>query len=120
MRVGVLVVCLASAALSVEADVPLAIKVTPRTALEPGFVRVQATINRDADNRVLRVVAQSGDFYRSSEVEIHGAQSPRIQVFEFPSLPSGDYEVSAVLIGARGTRASVIAAVRVAPSGRQR
>jgi hypothetical protein len=116
MRIGVVVFCLASSALNLEADAPLTMRVTPLVAFAPAFVRVQAMFDRNADNRLLRIVAQSGDFYRSSEIEIHGANSPRVQVIEFPSLPSGDYEVSARLVGARGQRAWAVTQIRVAPS----
>jgi hypothetical protein len=116
MRIGVVVFCLASSALTLKADAPLTLRVTPVVAFAPAFVRVQAMFDRDADNRMLRIVAQSGDFYRSSEIEIHGANSPRVQVIEFPSLPSGNYEVSAMLIGTQGKRAWAVTQIRVAPS----
>jgi hypothetical protein len=66
----------------------------------------------------LRVVAESDDFYRASEVELDGDRAARTNVFEFRSLPSGSYEVTAILLGAdRRARASVRTRVSVIASG---
>jgi|ERR1051325_11635728 len=92
---------------------PLRIRVTPAMAFAPGFVKVQASIEANAENRILEVVASSQDFYRSSEVEIDGEKAPRLNVFTFPNLPAGDYEFTAVLIGTRGPRAQTSQPVRV-------
>ena len=98
----------------------LAIKVSPAMALAPAFVRIQATVQPDAGNRALRVVAQSADFYRSTEVPIEGDRGPSVRVIEFPGLPSGLYQVDVVLIGTDGERATATALVRIAPSPGQR
>ncbi|GAC1463493.1 MAG: hypothetical protein PVSMB1_13870 [Gemmatimonadaceae bacterium] len=56
----------------------------------------------------LLIVAESIDFYRSSEVELAGDRAPRTTIFEFRSLPPGTYQVTATLIGSdRETRAWV-------------
>jgi hypothetical protein len=96
---------------------PLRLHVTPAASIAPGFVRVKASIEADSDNRYLEIVAVSQDFYRSSEVQIDGAQAPRLSEFRFNNLPAGDYEFTAILIGTKGPRARTSQSVRVLPIG---
>lgn len=111
---------LVTSTVTFDAASRLAIKVSPAMALAPAFVRIQATVQPDAGNRALRVVAQSDNFYRSTEVQIEGDRGPSVRVIEFPGLPSGLYQVDVVLIGNDGERATATALVRVAPSPGQR
>ena len=115
MRIVAIACCLAGSVLPLNATAPFSMRVSPTLAPAPAFVRVEAMVERDADNRTLTIVARSDDFYRSSEVQIDGASSPRIHVFEFPHLPSGNYEVTGILVGLHGQRATTTRIVRVAP-----
>ena len=92
---------------------PLRLHVTPTAVLAPGHVRIQASIEANSDNRYLEIVAASQDFYRSSEVQIDGAQAPRLSEFRLNNLPAGDYEFTATLIGTQGPRATLSQMVRV-------
>jgi hypothetical protein len=106
------------AALPVEAGERLTIRVSPAMSFAPAHLVVRAAIKADKDNRSLEVIAESSDFYRSSEVTLEGQHAPHVSVFEFRSLPSGDYEVRAVLRGAGNeTRAVTRESVRVITSG---
>ena len=106
------------AALPVEAGERLTIRVSPAMSFAPAHLVVRAAIEADKDNRSIEVIAASSDFYRSSEVTLEGQDAPRVSVFEFRSLPSGEYEVRAVLRGAGNeTRAVTRASVRVIASG---
>jgi hypothetical protein len=80
----------------------IVMKVSPAVAFAPANLIVRATIEADADNRSVEVVADSADFYRSSQIQLEGDKAPRISQFEFRSLPPGTYEVRAMLIGADG------------------
>jgi hypothetical protein len=92
----------------------LRIRVSPEMSFAPANLVVQAMIESDDDNRSLEVVAESSDFYRSSEISLDGHRAPHLNVFELRSLPSGDYEVRAVLKGAGNqTRAVTRQLVRV-------
>jgi len=92
----------------------LRIRVSPATSFAPANLVVQAVIESDDDNRSLEVVAESSDFYRSSEIALDGDRAPRLNVFELRSLPGGDYEVHAVLKGsANQPRAVTRESVRV-------
>ncbi len=106
--------CVLAMALPSAAGAPLTMNVTPRMALEPAFVTVQTTIEANPDNRGLEIVAESGDYYRSSFIQLDGANAPRLNVVEFKNLPTGTYDVTSVLVGAAGQRAIVSRVFRVA------
>jgi len=93
-------------------------KVSPAVAFAPANLVVRATIEVDAGNRAVEIVAESADFYRSSEIQLEGDRAARITTFEFRSLPPGTYEVRAKLFGADGQqRAAVRQQVNVIASG---
>ena len=80
----------------------ITIKVSPAISFAPANLIVRTMIVADADNRSVEIIAESTDFYRSSEIQLDGDKAPRTTMFEFRSLPQGTYEVRANLIGAGG------------------
>jgi hypothetical protein len=84
------------------------LKVSPAVAFAPANLVVRATIPADADNRAVEIVAESEDFYRSSQIQLEGERAARTSMFEFRSLPPGTYEVRANLLGADGRSRSMI------------
>ena len=95
--------------------------VSPRVGVEPAFVTVQVTIEADADNRRLEVAAESPDYRRSSEISLDGSRAPRVNIFEFPALPAGTYDVTCTLTGQNNAGITVNRLLIVAPSpGRTR
>ena len=96
----------------------LTLKVSPAVAFAPANLIVRATIVADADNRAVEIVAESDDFYRSSQIQLEGEKAARTNMFEFRSLPPGTYEVRANLVGADGrSRATIRQQVNVIASG---
>jgi hypothetical protein len=91
-------------------------RVTPLVAFAPGFLTVSVTVPADAENRSLQVVAESSDFYRSSQVSLDGKNAPPLNVFKFRDLPSGVYQITSVLTGATGQRAIAQRLAKVQPS----
>src|SRR5262245_24046900 len=91
---------------TVGSDELLKMKVSPVMSLAPALVTVQAVVDSSDDNRGLQVIADSGDFYTSSQVLLNGAKGPRLNVVQFRNLPSGRYELTGILIGAQGQRAA--------------
>ncbi len=112
-----LCLCLACSGSTRAGERPLSIRVSPAAATAPAFVRVQVNVATDADNRALEVVADSTNFYRASRVPLDGVDAAPVQVFEFPRLPSGVYEMRATLIGRGGERATASATIQVVRSG---
>jgi hypothetical protein len=117
MKTVAIVCCLAGSAIPLNGTDRLGMRVTPTLAPAPAFIRVELMIERDDDNRALMIIAQSDDFYRSSQIQIDGASGPRIRVFEFPHLPTGVYEVTGILVGQHGRRAIATRRVQVSLGG---
>jgi len=114
-----LVLCgLLMATVPVCARDPLTVRVSPAVCFAPANLVVRTTIEADSTNRSIEIVAESPDFYRSSQIELDGDKAPRTTTFEFRSLPSGTYEVKATLTGRDGKpRAFVSKEVNVIAGG---
>lgn len=89
-------------ALPTHAQDPLALRVSPALAFAPASLFVRATVDVNAENRSLEIIAESADFYRSSEISLDGDHAPRVTHLLFKSVPRGNYEVRAVLRGVSG------------------
>ena len=84
------------------ANARLSMKVSPAVAFAPANLTMRATIVPDSRNRMLQIVAESDDYYRSSDVQLDGERAPRTTLVQFKSVPGGVYEVSAMLKGQGG------------------
>ena len=104
LRACFLGIVMIAATLPVGAGERMTMKVSPAVAFAPANLVVRTTVEADADNRSIEIVAESPDFYRSSEIQLEGDKAARTTTFEFRSLPSGTYEVRAKLIGPDGPR----------------
>jgi hypothetical protein len=80
----------------------LRIEVTPRISQAPAQVRIRAIVAPSADNRGLRIVADSGEFFRSSYLTLDGADAAPINETSFKNLPGGEYDVSVTLVDSQG------------------
>lgn len=80
----------------------LMLRVTPNVSSAPSTVVVKATVAKNADNRWLHIEAESGAFYRSSEVQLEGDKAPLITEIRLNNLPGGEYTVMAVLRDSSG------------------
>jgi hypothetical protein len=94
----------------------LRIQVSPAVSKAPAMLTVRATIEPAADNRTLEIVAESASFFRSSQVQLEGEHGAPVSVFQFRNLPTGLYQVTAVLVGVHGPRATVTRLAKVEPS----
>jgi methionine-rich copper-binding protein CopC len=80
----------------------LRIEVTPRISQAPAQVRIRAIVTPSAENRGLRVTADSGEFFRSSYLPLDGADAAPVTDTSFKNLPGGEYEVSVTLVDSQG------------------
>jgi hypothetical protein len=111
-------VLLAASTMPVGAGERMTVRVSPAVAFAPANLIVRARIEQDAQNRAVEIVAESSEFYRSSEIQLDGEHAPRTNTFEFRSLPPGTYEVTARLLGPGGSpRASARQSVNVIATG---
>jgi hypothetical protein len=90
------------------------------SAYSPGALTIRLTTRTHAENRGLVVRAESADYYRSSEIQLDGDAAPATTILELRGLPSNIYEVTGVLIGSSGPRATVIRVAQVLPDRRGR
>ena len=102
-------ICLlmASVARPVNAGQQLTLYVTPAQSFAPSFLMVRARIEPRAANRVLRIVADGEDYYRSSEIALDGEAAPRVIQMPFRNVPGGRYDVYAVLTDGSGRERAV-------------
>ena len=100
---------------------PLSMRVSPAMSFAPADLVIRTRLEPDVGNRGMEVIAESGDYYRSSAVQLEGDRAPRTITFEFRSLPPGEYQVTAVVTGTDGRqRALARSAVNVIESGASR
>jgi hypothetical protein len=86
--------------------------------IAPANLVIRTNAEPDAENRSMEFIGESAAFYRSSRITLEGDRAPNTTMVEFRSLPPGDYEVTAMLIGADGhRRATAHAQVNVVELG---
>ena len=72
-------------------------QVSPSYAFAPAAIRIKAQVQPDSVNRELEVVIESASYYRSSTIELSGAQAARAHDVVFLAVPAGSHEVRVVL-----------------------
>jgi len=120
MKTAVMVCCLTVCAAPLGSTDRMTMKVSPSMTVAPGFVRIEARVERDASNRALHIIAESENFYRSSDIPVDGENGPNIAVVDLRQLPTGTYQVTGILVGTNGQRAAASRVLRVAPSPGER
>jgi hypothetical protein len=85
-----------------NANESLTMAVSPVQSFAPTNLTVRVHVEPDAGNRALEVVAESGDYYRSSRIQLDGADAPRTISLEIRNLPGGDYDVRGTLLDGGG------------------
>ena len=99
----------------------VAIHVSPAVAMEPAQLTIRTTIEPNDANRKLSVTIDSGAYSSSSDVPLEGRNAARLNVMEIRDVPSGLYEVRAVVSGSTGPLAETMQLVKIQPGvGRAR
>jgi len=101
---------------TLDSATPLKMEVSPAVSRAPAVLKVRVMLNAMPDDRILTVAAESATFYRSSEIELDGARSNPLNVFEFRDLPTGLYQVTGMVVNTHGPRATVLRLAKVDPS----
>lgn len=91
-------------ALLAAGNPPVRVDITPRVGIGPvKEVRIRATVEPHADNRLLRIVIDNGETYlRSSDYQLDGLDAPRTHSLELKNVPGGNYLVVAAVFGPGG------------------
>ena len=107
---------------AVNGNQRVAIRVSPVVAMEPAALTIRATVEPSDENRKLSVTLDSnGGYSTSSDIPLEGRNSARLNVVELRDVPSGLYEVRAVLMGSTGPLAATLQVVKIQPApGRSR
>lgn len=96
------------AAPSGQSSERLTMKLIPTVGPAPAVLTIRTHIQPSTDNRTLKVVVQSGDYFRSSEVGLDGDRAPRANEWVFRGIPAGRYAVTASLNGTDETLAAAV------------
>jgi hypothetical protein len=99
---------LALTTMSASGDEQLKIAVSPAQSFAPSNLNIRARVVPNAENRAIEVVAESDEFYRSSQIPLEGEHAPATILFEFRSLPGGEYQVYGILTDSVGRRRAVV------------
>lgn len=92
---------------------PIALHVYPTIAFAPATIRLQVRHTPEASDRILRVIADGANYYRSSEVTLDGLHAHVLDDFELRDIPAGHYEILATVESWTTVRASARARVEV-------
>jgi hypothetical protein len=102
-RLSLFGLALATATLAAAGD-PVSIRVNPTVSVAPTMLAIRVNVVPQPENRALEIVVDSSDFYRMSRVQLEGDRAPIVTTLKIDSVPAGDYEVTATVIGADGKR----------------
>ena len=94
---------------------PAAIEPQPTLLVDaPGEIEISIRIHPTEHSRELRIVADSGSYYRSTSIALRGIDSEPLHSFIWRGFPVGDYEVVGLVLDDDGREEVVVqAAMRV-------
>jgi hypothetical protein len=98
----------------------LQLQVSPSVSIAPASVRVRAIVEHAAENRQLEIVADSGDFYRRTVIDLDGDMAPKVNELQLLGIPGGEYEVTATLSDSQGARTVVRRSLTIMSPGGSR
>jgi hypothetical protein len=87
-------------------DSRLTVRATPLLLLTRGEARGLVMVPRHADNRVLRVILESEDYYSQSDIQLDGESAALSYPVSWRDLPPGSYCVTVQVYGPTGLRTS--------------
>jgi hypothetical protein len=103
-------------ALTVSAGERLTIAASTSQSFAPATATIRVHVTPDANNRGLEVSVDSGEYYRSSWIQLDGTAAPQTIAVEARSLPGGTYQIRGSLVDSAGrTRAFARTQVIVLP-----
>ena len=110
IRVMTTALLLALGVTGTRAQDPVRIAVSPAHAFAPAFLRIRVSVEPNAANRSLTIIANSEGYYRSSLIQLEGETSARTFFVELKQVPAGEYKLSAVV--SNGNRKDVAVATQ--------
>lgn len=101
-------------------DEVVELRLTATFALAPASVGSVIKVPHHADNRLLRVIADSEDYYRSSDISLEGSSAALSHVVWFKEMPAGRYNIEVTVYGTQGPRGHRMEHLEVMGAGRER
>jgi hypothetical protein len=99
--------------LPTAAESPVNLVIHRRVVPAGSDLRVTINVARNADNRSLTIEADSGDYARSSTMQLDGEFEAYTHQYWFRQLPEGEYNIVARVAGTQGVRGSAVLTVSV-------
>ena len=93
---------LLATAFTVSAGERLTIAVSTSQGFAPATATIRVHVTPDANNRGLEVSVDSGEYYRSSWIQLDGTEAPQTIAVEVRSLPGGNYQIRGTLVDSTG------------------
>lgn len=84
----------------------LTVRVTPLVRFTRGEALGVVIVPRHADNRILRVILESEDYYTLSDIPLDGEYAALSHPLSWRDLPPGSYSVTVQVYGPTGMRTS--------------
>jgi hypothetical protein len=106
-RVMTMALLLALSVTGTRAQDSVRIAVSPAHAFAPAFLRIRVSVEPNAANRALTIIANSESYYRSSLIQLEGETSARTFFVELKQVPAGEYKLSAVVSKGNGENVAV-------------
>ena len=97
---------------TVTAGGRLTIAVSMSQGFAPATATIRVHVTPDGNNRGLEVSVDSGEYYRSSWIQLDGTEAPQTIAVEVRSLPGGNYRIRGALVDGNG-RACAFAQTQV-------
>ena len=98
-RTQAAVVAIALLAAPARAGEAVDIRVRQYVSIAPATLAFDIVVEKDMENRAIKVCVDSGQYYRSSVVQLDGHDAPRITSLRYADLPAGGYEIKAIVFG---------------------
>jgi hypothetical protein len=86
----------------VSAEERLTIAVSMSQGFAPATATIRVHVAPDANNRGLEVSVDSGEYYRSSWIQLDGTEAPQTITVAVRSLPGGTYQIRGALVDSTG------------------
>jgi hypothetical protein len=84
----------------------LTVRITPLVRLTRGDTYGTVIVPRHADNRLLRVILESEDYYSRSDIPLDGEYAALSYPVSWRDLPAGSYSATVQVYGPNGMRTS--------------
>lgn len=99
---------LAAAAAVAARQAALRASVFPRIGRAPALIKIDALVEPGERNRRLEIIIDSEGYYRSSTIELDGADAPRLHHVEFRGVPAGTHDVLVTLTTTSGRVGAIV------------